>query len=72
MKQAGEFCVIELQVPFKIVHNEVKICKYVADFVTYDNNGVRTVIDCKGFKTPIYNLKKKLVKAFYGIDIVEC
>jgi hypothetical protein len=29
------------------------------------------VADVKGVKTPVYQLKKKLVKALHGIDIVE-
>jgi len=28
-------------------------------------------VDVKGFKTPIYNIKKKLMKAIHGIEIKE-
>jgi hypothetical protein len=34
-------------------------------------NGVTVVEDVKGVKTPIYRLKKKLVKATHGIEITE-
>ena len=69
---AEELVKLELQVPFKIIHNDILICTYFADFVTYDKKGVRHVLDSKGFQTPEYRLKKKLVKAFYGIEIEEC
>lgn len=46
------------------------ICKYIADFF-YTEKGQPVYEDCKGFKTPIYKLKKKLVKALTGIDIRE-
>ena len=70
-KYAGEIVSFELQKPFPIIVNGIKICTYKADFVEYDKDGNRTVIDVKGFKTPVYNLKKKLMKAVYGIDIIE-
>ena len=47
-----------------------KIGKYIADFEYYEN-GKSVVEDVKGVKTPVYRLKKKLVKALYGIDILE-
>jgi hypothetical protein len=43
---------------------------YVCDFA-YKVDGNLVVEDCKGFKTPVYRLKKKLMKAIYGIDIRE-
>jgi hypothetical protein len=46
------------------------ICTYVADF-KYLENGKEVVEDVKGFKTPVYKLKKKLVEAIYGIEIIE-
>jgi len=33
--------------------------KYVADF-KFIENGETIIVDCKGFKTSIYNLKKKM------------
>jgi hypothetical protein len=72
LKTAGDLVSIEMQVAFRIVYENILICKYIADFVTYDKNGIRHVIDTKGFRTREYIIKKKLVKAFYGIDIEEC
>jgi hypothetical protein len=48
------------------------ICKYIADFVYFDNQAQHAVVeDSKGMKTPEYRLKKKLMRALYGIEIVE-
>lgn len=62
---------LELQVPFPLEVNGKKIGKYIADFrVTYGDGRIE-VIDVKGVKTAVYRLKKKLVSALYGVDIVE-
>lgn len=50
--------------------NGVKICDYIDDFNYYDE-GRRVIADAKGFKTPEYKLKKKLVFAIYGTHIKE-
>ena len=52
---------LELQFPYDIVVNDVKICRYVADFrykkesnhtITNDEYYVEVVEDAKGFETP--------------------
>lgn len=59
------------QVPFQVVLNGIKICKYIADFkVTYADGRVE-IVDVKGVRTDVYRLKKKLVEAQYGIKIIE-
>lgn len=45
-------------------------CAYVADFV-YDRNGVTVVEDTKGFRTPEYRIKRKLMLYIHGIRIKE-
>lgn len=50
--------------------NNILICSYEADFV-YKSNGKEIVEDTKGFLTKEYKIKKKLMSAVYGIDIVE-
>ena len=50
--------------------NDKKICNYVADF-SYQENGIEVFEDVKGIRTSTYVLKKKLVKAIYGIEIRE-
>jgi Protein of unknown function (DUF1064) len=55
--------------------NSQLICIYEADFYYQQKFGSvvwdRVVEDCKGFKTPAYRIKKKLMKAIYGIEIHE-
>lgn len=47
-----------------------KGCSYIADFV-YEENGQTVVEDTKGFKTPEYRIKKKLMLYVHGIKIIE-
>ena len=44
------------------------ICNYIADFEYDDENG-HHVVDYKGCVTPVFRLKRKLIKALYGVDI---
>lgn len=65
---------LKLQVPFEIVVNNRKICKYIADFQYTDlSTGQQVIEDVKSgpTKTPVYRLKKKLVEAQYDVKIVE-
>lgn len=72
---AGEIKSLERQVEFSVDIQREHICKYRADFQYQEHvgNGVWKLIaeDCKGFKTPLYKLKKKLVHAIYGVTIRE-
>ena len=74
LERAGQIEHLELQPIFDISVNGQKICKYIADFRYMDlapgSAGV-VVEDSKGVKTDVYKLKKKLVKAVYGIDVKE-
>lgn len=72
LEKAGEISGLELQPRYPIVVNGFKICTYVGDFRYFDRAS-KTLIteDCKGMRTPIYRLKKKLVRAMYGFDIRE-
>ena len=49
------------------------VAKYIPDFSYCDNekNNARVYEDVKGVRTSTYVLKKKLVKALYGIEIRE-
>lgn len=47
-----------------------KECSYYADFV-YKRGGETIVEDTKGFKTPEYIIKRKLMLYKYGIKIKE-
>lgn len=45
-------------------------CYYIADFV-YEQNGKTIVEDTKGFRTPDYIIKKKLMLCIHKIKIKE-
>lgn len=63
---------LDCQVPFELhAPGGKKIGRYLADFRTIDWQGKRTVIDVKGFRTPLYRWKKRHVEAEYGIEVVE-
>lgn len=60
------------QVKYPIEVNGKLICYYYADFVFPNKgmNGKDLVIDVKGFETKDFKLKKKLMKAVHGIDVI--
>lgn len=68
-EQAGEITLLQRQVRFKLVHNAIHLTDYIADAVFFEN-GKRIVFDSKGFETPEFKLKKKLMKALLNIDVV--
>jgi len=70
LERTGHIQALKLQPRFDLIINGVKCGFYKADF-EYIDNGNRVIEDVKGMKTPIYNLKKKLVKAIHNIDIHE-
>ena len=83
MQRAGEIKDLERQVTFILIPTQKdwktgkvleRECKYVADFVFWENgrNGWEKVVeDTKGFKTPEYIMKRKLMLKEYGIRIRE-
>ena len=76
MEEAGKIQGLRLQVPFEILPSfecdgvKYRGMSYIADFVYY-SNGRQVVEDCKGFKTPEYKMKKKLMAYINHINIVE-
>ncbi len=48
-----------------------KSCRYIADFVYIDSHGNKVVEDTKGFRTPEYVIKRKLMLHRHGIRIKE-
>lgn len=70
LERTGAIAELITQPVFHLVVNGHKIGKYIADFQYYENGKIITE-DVKGVKTPVYNLKKKLVKALYGVEILE-
>ena len=69
-QKAGEIDELARQVRFRLDVNGVHVAVYVADF-TYVRDGERITEDVKGAITPVYRLKKKLMKACHGIEILE-
>ena len=69
-QRAGAIHDLRMQVRFPLIVNGVRVSTYVADFVYLDVQGVHTV-DAKGFSTPLYKLKKRLMKACHDIEIEE-
>jgi hypothetical protein len=66
----GDIYDLEIHPLFPMIHNGQKICAYEADFVYYENDK-RIIEDVKGHRTEMYKLKKKMMKIFYDIDILE-
>lgn len=72
LERAGDIVELSIQPRFPIKINNVLVTTYVADFVYVDRRCGKTIIeDAKGFKTPIYKLKKKLMLAVHGIEVLE-
>ena len=76
LEEGGRIQHLRLQVPFELVPSfecdgvKYRGMKYVADFV-YVRNGKVVVEDCKGFKTPEYKMKKKLMAYINHVNIEE-
>lgn len=71
MQQCGAIQNLSLQPKYAIIVEGQKICDYKADFSYQTKQGQTIVEDCKGVRTPVYRLKKKLVRAIYGLEILE-
>ena len=71
MQQAGMITYLSRQVRYKLSVCGLHICTYVADFVYTDQSHAKVVEDVKGFRTKEYAIKKKLMMALYGIDVIE-
>jgi len=66
----GEIDQLEVHPVYPLVVNDKRIGKYIADF-KYMENGREVVEDVKGVLTAVYRLKKKLMQAIYGTNILE-
>lgn len=79
LESAGKISDLERQVKFELIPTQrdsqtgkvlERSVSYIADF-TYYENGRYVVEDVKGFRTPEYRLKKKLILWVYRIRIKE-
>ena len=72
LRDAGQVDELERQVRFPIVVGGQVVTTYVADFAYREvATGRRVVEDAKGCRTAVYKLKRALMRAVNGIDIVE-
>lgn len=64
----------ETQVKYKFVHNDLLICVYKLDFLVTYADGHIEYIDVKSVATrkdKVFRIKKKMMKAFFDIDVTE-
>ena len=77
LQRLGVISDLRLQVKFELIPKMksekgkvIQPLTYIADFV-YTENGKQIVEDVKGYKTQVYEIKKKLMRYFHGIEIKE-
>ena len=72
LERAGKISDLQEQVAYEIIPKQAgeRAAHYVADF-SYFENGELVVEDCKGFRTPTYILKRKLMLYTFGIKVRE-
>lgn len=69
---AGSIRDLVCQPRYPLCVNGKLVSTYVADFSYYDVASSRIIIeDVKGVRTALYQLKKKLMGALYGVTISE-
>lgn len=72
LQSIGHIRDLETQVPLTVFINGIKITTLRLDFrYTRVSDGKVIHDECKGFRTPEYILKKKMVEAYFGIEILE-
>lgn len=76
LERSGIIHNLQRQVKFRLIDSQKTLerterpCDYIADFVYYEN-GKRIVEDCKGMRTDVYKIKRKLMLERYNISIKE-
>jgi hypothetical protein len=72
LERGGEIVDLQFQPRYSLDFNDQKVGSYIGDFYYRDARTEKPVLeDVKGMKTPVYRLKKKLMKAIHGIEITE-
>jgi hypothetical protein len=73
LERAGKITNLTTQVKFSLDIEGVHICNYFADACYDDEQGNVVVEDTKSpaTRTPVYQLKKKLMLALYKISLLE-
>ncbi len=76
MERSGKIKNLRRQVAYELIpvqrtaFRTERAVRYIADFV-YDKDGSLVVEDVKGYKTPEYVIKRKLMLFVHGIEIRE-
>lgn len=74
LRAAGEIRDLQVHTKHPLMVNGVD-CGYYMDDFSYQaapfSLGERVFEDVKGIRTPVYSLKKKLMRAIYNIEITE-
>ena len=79
MQQQGLISGLREQVTFELIPAQrdadgkvlERSCSYRADFVYKDSDGRTVVEDAKGYRTPVYRIKRKLMLKVHGVRISE-
>lgn len=78
MQRAGLISDLQTQVSFELIPAQridgkvvERAVNYIADFTYNGQDGVQVVEDTKGYKTPEYIVKRKLLLYVHGIRIKE-
>lgn|SRR5574344_1514347 len=68
LEKQGTITELQLQPKFEYKLRKKKMFTYIADFAYKDEFGWH-VVNVKGVRTPVFNLKKKIIEAEYEIEI---
>jgi len=79
MERAGEIRDLVVHPKYDIVIAGVKVCTYAADFEyeaphgmkDFSRNWILHIEDVKAIRTPVYRLKKRLMKVVNGLTVTE-
>lgn len=73
LEKAGVIYDLKEQIRFELIpkqDGELPLC-YVADFQYFDETGKLITEDCKGYRTEVYRIKRKLMLHVHGIKLLE-
>jgi hypothetical protein len=74
MERAGQISNLRLQPVYRFEHNGQLIARYIPDADYLDHTGKLICEDTKSVITqrnPVYRLKKRMMKIFHSIEILE-
>ena len=78
LEKAGEITDLRMQVPFELIPAQVapdgrkiRPTSYIADFIYTANDGSLVCEDVKGYATPEWRIKRKLMLQVHGVWVRE-